>query len=52
MNSVNRAMGMRDLYRLILSPAVIRKLGFIHNRVQEVAAVKGTAVKGTAVKGR
>jgi hypothetical protein len=41
MNSVNRAMGMRDLYPFILSPAVIRKLGFIHSQVQEVAAVKG-----------
>jgi hypothetical protein len=43
MNSVNRAMGMRDLYPFILSPAVIRKLGFIHRLVQEVAAVKSRA---------
>lgn len=37
MNSVNRAMGMRDLYPFILSPAVVAKLGFIHGLVQGVA---------------
>ena len=36
-NSVNRAMGLRDLYPFILSPAVIAKLGFIHDLVQGVA---------------
>ncbi len=40
MNSVNRAMGLRDLYPFILSPAVIRKLGFIHRLVEEVAAAR------------
>jgi hypothetical protein len=39
-NSVNRAMGLRDLYPFILSPPVINKLGFIH------ALVRGT-VKST-----
>jgi hypothetical protein len=33
-NSVNRAMGLRDLYPFILSPAVIGKLGFIHALVR------------------
>ena len=33
MNCVNRAMGNRDLYPFVLSPAVIQKLGFIHNLV-------------------
>jgi hypothetical protein len=33
-NSVNRAMGARDLYPFILSPAVIEKLGFIHELVR------------------
>ncbi|MGL9617063.1 putative zinc-binding peptidase [Bradyrhizobium sp. U531] len=37
MNSVNRAMGMRDLYPFILSPAVVGKLGFIHGLVRDVA---------------
>jgi hypothetical protein len=34
MNSVNRAMGLSDLYPFVLSPAVIDKLGFIHRVVQ------------------
>ena len=33
MNSINRAMGNRDLYPFVLSPTVIRKLGFIHDLV-------------------
>ncbi|MCK1359684.1 putative zinc-binding peptidase [Bradyrhizobium sp. 199] len=37
MNSVNRAMGLRDLYPFILSPAVVGKLGFIHGLVRDVA---------------
>ena len=37
-NSVARAMGARDLYPFILSPEVIRKLGFIHTLVQDVAS--------------
>jgi hypothetical protein len=36
-NSVNRAMGARDLYPFILSPAVIGKLGFIHELVRGAA---------------
>ena len=30
MNSVNRAMGRPDLYPFVLAPAVVEKLGFIH----------------------
>jgi hypothetical protein len=40
MNSVNRAMGLRDLYPFILSPGVIAKLRFIHDLVQGVARGK------------
>jgi hypothetical protein len=32
-NSINRCMGQPDLYPFILSPAVIGKLGFIHDLV-------------------
>jgi hypothetical protein len=35
MNSINRAMGMRDLYPFVLSPAVIEKLRFIHELVHK-----------------
>jgi hypothetical protein len=34
-NSLNRAMGQKDLYPFILSPEAIGKLGFIHTLVQE-----------------
>lgn len=37
MNSVNRTMGLRDLYPFILSPAVVAKLGFVHGLVRDVA---------------
>jgi hypothetical protein len=33
MNSVNRAMGERDLYPFVLAPAVVQKPGFIHGLV-------------------
>jgi hypothetical protein len=49
MNSVNRAMGLRDLYPFILSPAVIEKLRFIHGLVRGVA--KGAEGKGAEGKG-
>ncbi len=32
-NALNRSMGQPDLYPFILSPAVIDKLGFIHDLV-------------------
>jgi hypothetical protein len=33
MNAMNRSMGTPDLYPFVLSPAVVRKLGFIHELV-------------------
>ena len=33
LNSLNRTMGQQDLYPFILTPKVIRKLGFIHDLV-------------------
>lgn len=35
MNSVNRAIGSKDLYPFVLAPAVIEKLGFIHRLVRQ-----------------
>ncbi len=32
-NSINRSMGLSDLYPFILSPAVILKLSFVHERI-------------------
>jgi hypothetical protein len=33
LNAVNRSMGQHDLYPFVLTPAVMRKLGFVHDRV-------------------
>jgi hypothetical protein len=33
MNSLNRSMGNPDLYPFVLSPAVVTKLGFVHELV-------------------
>jgi len=33
LNSLNRCMGQADIYPFVLSPAVIRKLGFIHDLI-------------------
>jgi len=41
-NSMNRSMGQPDLYPFVLSPAVIGKLAFIHERIH--ASTKGPAV--------
>ncbi|PZQ51606.1 MAG: hypothetical protein DI556_05465 [Rhodovulum sulfidophilum] len=35
LNSLNRSMGQPDAYPFALSPAVVEKLGFIHQLVQE-----------------
>jgi hypothetical protein len=32
-NSLNRSMGQQDLYPFVLSPAVINKLAFVHERI-------------------
>ena len=34
MNSLNRAMGNPDLYPFVLSPAVVTKLGFVHDVIR------------------
>jgi hypothetical protein len=35
-NSLNRSMGQHDLYPFVLSPAVINKLAFVHERIHAV----------------
>jgi hypothetical protein len=32
-NSINRSMGLPDLYPFVLAPAVIGKLTFVHERI-------------------
>lgn len=35
LNSLNRSMGMKDVYPFVLSPAVLGKLRFVHELIQE-----------------
>jgi hypothetical protein len=35
-NSINRCMGQPDLYPFVLTPEVIRKLGFVHDLVRRI----------------
>ena len=32
--SINRSMGLRDLYPFVLAPTVIAKLAFVHDRIR------------------
>lgn len=38
LNSINRCMGQTDLYPFVLSPPVVKKLGFIHWLVHDYSA--------------
>ena len=38
LNMVNRSMGKEDLYPFVLPPAVLDKMRFIHNVVEEIAS--------------
>ncbi len=37
-NSINRSMGLLDLYPFVLGPAAIWKLTFVHDRIHAVGA--------------
>jgi hypothetical protein len=39
LNAVNRSMGKADLYPFVLSPAVVEKLGFVHEVVRHIATL-------------
>jgi hypothetical protein len=36
-NSINRSMGLHDLYPFVLSPPAIAKLAFVHERIRAQA---------------
>ena len=38
MNSINRSMGRPDLYPFVLAPAVVEKLGFVHDLIRHPKA--------------
>ena len=43
MNSLNRSMGMKDAYPFVLTSAVLGKLRFVHNLVQEQRQARAAA---------
>jgi hypothetical protein len=43
-NSINRSMGLQDLYPFIVGPAVIMKLAFIHDLIRAVSTQGAEAV--------
>jgi hypothetical protein len=40
-NSINRSMGLQDLYPFVLTPAVIVKINFVHTRIHALEAWGG-----------
>ena len=36
-NSINRSMGLQDLYPFVLSPRPIAKLAYVHERIRDQA---------------
>ena len=44
LNSINRGMGLSDLYPFVIPPAVVEKLRFIHEVIDSVHRIKGPAL--------
>jgi hypothetical protein len=49
-NSINRSMGLHDLYPFVLSPPAIAKLAFVHERIRARAG-RRTAPDGGMIAG-
>jgi hypothetical protein len=47
-NSINRSMGLRDLYPFVLGPSVVKKLTFVQQRIRAVSG-RISALEGTFV---
>jgi hypothetical protein len=45
-NSINRSMGMADLYPFVLAPPVIVKLSFIHDRIHAAGGPRTDQTRG------
>jgi hypothetical protein len=50
MNSINRSMGLQDLYPFVLSPAVIVKINFVHACVHSQESWRSTNDTSGALK--
>ena len=51
-NSINRSMGIADLYPFVLAPPVIVKLSFIHDRIHQAAGPRRLDQGRGALRGR
>jgi hypothetical protein len=49
-NSINRSMGIADLYPFVLAPPVIVKLSFIHDRIHAAGVSRRTDQGGGALR--
>ena len=49
-NSINRSMGLPDLYPFVLAPPVIVKLSFIHNQIRAAGLRKGPEQMHSALR--
>jgi hypothetical protein len=49
LNSINRGMGLSDLYPFVIAPAVVEKLRFIHDLIQQSEPSVQTVDKGRTV---
>ena len=49
-NSINRSMGQPDLYPFVLSPSVIWKLAFVHDRIRAVDPFRPHGVEQDALR--
>jgi hypothetical protein len=45
-NSLNRSMGLRDLYPFVLGPLAVAKLTFVQERIAAAAQIRGAAGPG------
>jgi hypothetical protein len=49
-NSINRSMGIADLYPFVLAPPVIVKLAFIHDRIRSAGGSGSDEAEGGALR--
>ena len=49
-NSINRSMGLPDLYPFVLTPAVIVKLGFVHQRIRARDSPEAEGTRGAVLR--
>lgn len=49
-NSLNRSMGVPDLYPFVLTPAVVTKLGFVHRLIRSAASLGNDGIQDAGAR--